>query len=621
MNAAWRLRAELWRGRAAKAWALVRPQPAAKELFAEPWPAIAVDHAGLIAALTPGAHWAETFETSALHLVLPGAPADAADGAQQLLDEGYRARRDTAPWPLRIPIAWDADPFNDRNWRTQLNTLRPLDLLISAHDLRPANGFLETALVWALDWHRFHITEQHDHPFAWRDMMTGIRSLRLVYLADRVRRGALAASAEQRTALAEALLVHWQRLTAPGFFRYSNHTIWDLHGLTAIVRLALEPTDSRHAAWTVAIGRHLDHLVDMQFDAHGVHRENSPQYHFVASGMFRVLADSGWYQGLSSRLGPRLEAARAVDAWMRLPDKRHIPIGDSDGAPPRRSSRLPSASADSAGDRVEWMNQSCYCFVRRTDANAASRWSFLGVKAGFTDVGHKHQDDLSYLWSESGCDIVVDPGKYSYDQNPMRDYFKSNRAHNLIEFGGQENDHRPRHRSGHAVRSCKRTSWGLRIETRIHHKPAQVEHERIFDFAPGRWLVVVDHFVAARPVAFTHWTHFAPELALHGEGESIIARHRAGGEVRVLRWASVPIEATIIAGQKLPRLQGWISRQYRVAEPCQTLGLAGLASRASIVLALSLDPAASLRRQANGRIEWACADAAFTFDVFRGAAG
>jgi hypothetical protein len=31
--------------------------------------------------------------------------------------QGFRPRRDVAPFPLELPLDWSADPFDDRNWR------------------------------------------------------------------------------------------------------------------------------------------------------------------------------------------------------------------------------------------------------------------------------------------------------------------------------------------------------------------------------------------------------------------------------------------------------------------------------------------------------------------------
>ena len=348
---------------------------------------------------------------NALRLTRPVRLASAADEARHLLDAGYAPRSNLAPFPISLPLDWSADPYHDRNWCVQLNMLRMLDPLIRAHEaceLDATSEWLRSALSISLDWHRHHIAERRQHAFAWIDMMTGVRTLRLAYLAQRMRRVAYASSSEMR-AMAELLHEHWRQLTAPGFFRFTNHTIWDLHGLTALVRLCLRDDSPEFAQWQQAIALRLDRLIDLQFDEHGIHRENSPQYHFVASNMFRTLHESGWYADAPNKLARILAQAGTQDHWMRFPDGRYVPIGDSDGSAPRRSAPLPSPASYARSDAVNTLNHSCYCFVRRVSTCRPTTWSMLAIKAGFDLPEHRHHDELSYVWSESGCDIVVDP--------------------------------------------------------------------------------------------------------------------------------------------------------------------------------------------------------------------
>jgi Heparinase II/III-like protein/Heparinase II/III N-terminus len=591
--------------------------PAADELFPEPWPALPLDAAAVLNAFDPAVDDTTRIDALCLHLVSLTPRGDPIEEARRLLAEGYRPRPDAPLWPVQLPIAWDGDPFRDRNWCSQLNMLRLLDPLIRAHEAKADPQLLETALRWALDWHDFHIVRGHDHGLAWRDMMTGVRSLRLAYLADRLRLGAFTASPAQRAALADAIAEHWRRLTAPGFFRYINHTIWDLHGLTALVRVTLPAQDPRNAVWMQALGRRLDHLVDAQFDENGVHRENSPQYHFVASGMFRTLASSGWYEAVAPRLAERLPRARAQEGWMRMPDGRHIPIGDSDGEAPRSESGLPLPAADAPGDRTDWFNQSCYCLVRRTRAGQPQQWSYLAIKAGFDEAGHKHNDELSYLWSESGCDIVADPGKFAYDPGAMRDHVRSNRAHNLIAFGHTDNESRPSQRTGHLIRSLEPRPWGVEISASIRHRPSEVAHERRWFFAPGRWLVVQDRFRATKAIDFEHWTHLAPEFDVDVDHQdtSLQARHARGGSLDIGRWSSMPLSLQCCRGQSGRTPQGWVSRAYRQVEPAPAIALQGRSVEASIVLSLSLVPGGTLTAAGPGRLVWHCDGVAVELDV------
>lgn len=521
--------------------------------------------------------------------------------AERQLSEGYKARPDTPPFRIQLPLDWNADPYRDANWRSQLHMLRLIDPFLRAHDAQPNSNWLRIAFDVVLDWDRHVRTHGRQERVAWRDMMVGVRALRLAYLFEQVRTGALAVTDAECDALCELMELHAAALTAPGFFRYTNHTVWDLHGLAALLRVALADGEPRKIAWLSTVGGRLDLLVDLQFDEHGVHRENSPQYHAVVRNMFDVLLDTHWYDEISTRLIPALGAARRLQPLFRLPDGRQIAIGDSDGMPP---TLLDPPEPKRSDVPLDILNHSCYGFVRQVRSQDPADWSQLAIKAGFDLPGHKHEDVLSYLWSESGCDIVIDPGKYAYDDTPMRRYMRSNRAHNLIEFDGRDSDVHADHRTGHCLGPAQPTSWGVLLHAALTHRPISIRHERSYYFAPGRWLLLVDRFQARRATHFRHFTHLAPEFTATRSPRGFEARHASDRTLEIRHWASVELDLTVACGQHEPELQGWISRAYREAVPCPTLVMSGRAVQAVTVLALSLDTEVRLAPNGSDRLAW-----------------
>lgn len=577
-----------------------------------PWPGQPLAAADFLAALARREPAEPRVRLDDLGLVRGWTGDSAIAAAQRQRDEGYKARTDTPAFRVALPIDWNADPFRDANWRSQLHMLRLIDPFLRAHDEQPDGGWLRRSFDIVLDWHRHLLAHGRQERVAWRDMMVGVRALRLAHLFERLRLGELPAEAGEAEALASLLALHAQALTAPGFFRYTNHTVWDLHGLTALVRVGLRDADPRLAAWMAVVGARLDRLVGLQFDEHGVHRENSPQYHGVARGMFDALLASHWYDRCSARLVPVMEGARGLQHWMSLPDGRPVPIGDSDGRPP---TRLDLPEPRRAAAPIEVFDHSCYGFVRQLRDAAAGDWSFVAMKAGFDLPGHKHEDVFSYLWSESGCDIVVDSGKFAYDDTPMRRYMRSNRAHNLIEFNGRDSDVRAEHRPGHCLGPIVVTAWGRTLRASITHHPGGERHERTLHVAPGRWLVVVDRFAAPRDTAFRHFTHLAPEFAATVAGRDFEVKHQAGGGLAVRHWASMPLTLDVACGQQEPELQGWISRSYRQSQPCPVLVMSGRGRAAVMVLALSLDTTARLEAAADDRVRWVAGDERVELDV------
>lgn len=593
LRQAWRAWRRLWRRR-----------PRIVELFPTPWPEAGATLADFVAALATGGEPAPRVPATAIGLARLPPGCDAAQALARLRSEGWRARPGLPPLRLTPDIDWAADPHGDDNWRVQLNMLRLLDPLVHAHVAGIDATAGPQAMDQALAWHRFHLAPPAPNPRAWGDLVTGLRTLRIAFLADQLRLGALPADPMRRDALASMLLSHWQRLVTPAFMRFTNHTIWDLHALEALVRLALPADDPRRVAWRQAIGARLDHLLSTQFGPDGLHRENSPQYHFVAGAMFRALAVSGWYDDSVPRLAPTLARAADMDRWMRLPDRRLLAIGDSDGSAPSADT-LPAPARTMTGDRIEWLNSGGYTIMRRLHARQRGRWSTLAVKAGLAGPGHLHRDLLSFLWSESGCDIVIDAGKYAYDEGPLRDYFVGPSGHNLIIFDGRDCDTRATPELAHRVGPLEPTPWGVTAAARVRHLPVDVDHERRFHFAPGRWLVVVDRFAARGAIEVEHLTHLAPEFEATWRDGRFHVGHRDGRPLCVEVQSSLPLDGAVLRGVDPPRPQGWCSRGYRQAMPCPTLQLTGRARGAAcVVLALSLEECGRLERHGDDRVRW-----------------
>jgi Heparinase II/III-like protein/Heparinase II/III N-terminus len=526
---------------------------------------------------------------------------------------GYRPRADCQPLRVQCPVDWGMDPFGDRNWRSQLNMLRLLDPLLRAFEQSKDASLLRAAFDYCLDWARYHGSRVEKNPFAWVDMVVGIRAQRLSHLCECLRYGLFDADDDERALFARMLAEHWRRLTSPGFFKYTNHTIVDIHGLTSLLRAAF-PDSAAQVQWERAIGQHLDHALDLQFDEHGVHRENSPGYQFVAKNMFVALQRSGWYTRISPKLGRCLERAARVEQWMRMPDGRLVPLGDTDGEAPRQPPMGLRRHHSAQAGTIESLNHSCYCFVRRVSHDNAGEWSFLGIKAGFEVNTHRHHDEMSYVWSESGWDIVTDSGKYSYDKDDMRQYVRSSRAHNVIQFAGLDLNGDVAHRTGHLTKAIQEHPWGIAVGAEWTHQPLGIRQRRAFYFSPGRWLIVADEFQAKDVVSFVHRTQLAPEFSVKIARTQFNSRHESGAELGVDFWSSVPVQTRLHQGVRTPQIEGWISRSYRSSQPAPVLALEGRARQARLVMALSLDESASLEAPTGRPPHWRSADGAFAVE-------
>ena len=77
-------------------------------------------------------HWRARVDLKSLFLTTRGDPVVAVRDMDQ---RGFVApgRDDLDPWPLPVPLQWDADPFEDLNWQFQLHAWRVIDEQLLAH--------------------------------------------------------------------------------------------------------------------------------------------------------------------------------------------------------------------------------------------------------------------------------------------------------------------------------------------------------------------------------------------------------------------------------------------------------------------------------------------------------
>jgi hypothetical protein len=238
-------------------------------------------------------------------------------------------------------------------------------------------------------------------------------------------------------------------------------------------------------------------------------------------------------------------------------------------------------------------------------------WSTLAITTGHAVRTHKHEDDLSYVWSESRHDLVVDPGKYAYTKDRMRYYMASARAHNVIEF-----------KSGKMVAKVAphaappdvmRHAWGIEIRATAQLTKPDVTWTRRYLFCPGLWLVVIDQFSSDKEVTFTHWTHLDSGTWLD-VGDEIWASDEFGSRLSISSWCSTPTRTWVECGQMEPQIQGWISRAYKQVLPAPVLAIGGRARKATVVAGLCISEAGKLTVTGD-RAQWQAHGLEIQFDL------
>ncbi|KQY12074.1 hypothetical protein ASD28_03030 [Massilia sp. Root133] len=403
----------------------------------------------------------------------------------------------------------------------------------------------------------------------------------------------------------------------------NNHLIGELAGL--YVGASIWPCWKSSGAWLEQARRELEHEAQAQFSRDGVNREQAFAYHIFSSeflfvaGLVGQACDHPFSRAYWTALLRALRFLRSVrDLEGNVPM-----VGDADDG---IVFRLDSPGSDRAeqllalGDAVLRSSQPTHPGVRwllhtlpgkRPEADpheSETGWAFPdggyllfgshfgepGEIKGMVDCGplgylgiaaHGHADALALTLSIGGEECLVDPGTYSYWQEPKwRDYFRGTSAHNTVRIDGLDQSV-----------SGGRFMWLKKARASIERMP-QSPHE--FDFrgshdgyerladpvrhmrsvrfdAASATLTVRDEIAAKKHHQVELFWHFAPGLdvrlnsaGLHVRGKRFALQMHAHG-------ADLKLE--LVRGNENPPL-GWYSRCYESRQPCDVLKISTVSS-------------------------------------------
>ena len=468
-----------------------------------------------------------------------------------ILSGGWRHR--DRPFRVEPPIDWNADPFDERHWRFQLNAMPFIVPFLGLHAETGDPAPLRFARAVFLDWIDFNLVRNRTNEFRWYDHATGLRAAYLAYVLDRSLR------ADELTAADLALLLraardHVHKLGDRDLLATNNHALFQLVGLAGLCK-AVPALDGCAAAPAYA-AREFERIVESQFTTDAIHAENSPWYQGYALESIDAVASTGWL-GISPAIKDRLDRAWINLPWLVRPDGAYAAIGDSLGAPSR--TQLARAPARDTATTHRAFPVGGYGIVRVPAARPElDGYLFLTAAWHGQSAAHKHRDALTFEWFDAGATILVDSGLYSTNRDERRDYVKSSRAHNTITIDGEDIDRGPP-RAPELVATARLGELHA-IAARVTHPEVSTTHQRVLLYAPGRWLLVHDQVTAQAPRAITAWFHLAPDARFERTPVGVGAAELAPLP-RPFQIFDLTGQATVVAvrGQTKPELQGWVT--------------------------------------------------------------
>jgi hypothetical protein len=390
---------------------------------------------------------------------------------------------------------------------------------------------------------------------------------------------------------------------------HSNHGFFQMAGL-----LALGSSVGFMEKSSVAV-RLSDQMISKMLDEHftqdGLHKEHSPNYHFLLTTYLHQLLETKWITK-GSALESRLIRSEQISSNLVMPDGRLLPLGDTK---PENANDLVSFRINrDAGGRICPISglhvfPSGGLAIHSIHDDEGCAKGHLAFSAQFHSRQHKHADHLGFNYCMNGRQIIIDSGTFSYHyEQPERMYIESTRAHNTVEIDGLNHSRFLMDVYGSGLTFACETGPCVVMEGRVHHKrlapsdipnnkirttdavDVDVQHRRLLLHVPDRFLLILDDLKSEKSHEYTQWFHLASDLDFRKENDEMGVvtdkMNRVLSTVRSVE-SDADITLTHIKGQKTPKLQGWVSLDGQSLTPNQAIGMRTDAS--STVIATLFD--------------------------------
>jgi len=476
----------------------------------------------------------------------------------------FKPRNDVENFKISLPMDWDIEPFkNDRNWKFHFHALRMIDTdLYKYYNNKKEISLLENSIKIFLDWKRDIIDNkkllsfQFDHKsYAWYDMSTGLRAIKLALIFKE-----LIKSKNNRLILKyfdkllELINIHIKALhTQP--LSMNNHGIFQVHGMMMLLN-SFPESYSNILEIKKQTQEKMKILFYTQFFEEGIHKENSDKYHYFVLKHFNNLLDDTIYPNMEKEIYI-LNLAEKNCAYMHFPNMESLMIGDSDYKIEKRMYN------EQIKKGITFFKESGYTYIYDFDKKYPS---MLFFQTAFLNSVHRHADNFNILLYEKNMNILVDSGKYSYDNDRYREYCKSTRAHNvvLIDDTNYIIDGKYHYQSK-LLRKDKINNYYI-LQTKHNNKQFNIKHIRTIIYRPKEIFILIDILYSKKMHRYSQLLHFHQDLNIIRENNLIFEKNKyfnLNSFSFNLDSGSKEKNIKIYRGERKPKLQGWRALKHK----------------------------------------------------------
>jgi hypothetical protein len=366
--------------------------------------------------------------------------------------------------------------------------------------------------------------------------------------------------------LQSALVLHGTTLADPLFYEnHGNHALNQSIGLLEVANVV------GRADWKKLASDRIGALILESVDSQGVTNEQSVGYQEYNRGRYRLAEARLRAMDLPIPASfSRLDQMPNFLAYATRPDGFWETIGDTDAS---AAVSIPGTWAEFAATKgasgpkppaTLAVYRAGYLFARSGwgEKRAFGDEVFLSLRFGPAPIIHGHADGTGITLYGYGSKLLVDPGKYSYNFDAYRTFFKGRSAHNVVTVDGLNWNSKAattlvRHRSSSTMIDAITTTAGYK----------GVRQQRRVTFSRRLNYVLVEDRASSTIVRKFRQLWHLSETANPLVSTSSFRTRNARGNVLIRQL--IPVTSSGIVKGRTKPVQGWISYKHgsRIAAP------------------------------------------------------
>lgn len=336
-----------------------------------------------------------------------------------LLKNGYICRSGATAIDVSGKINWRN---LDRNIEFNLNSWRFLQPIWSEYFISYKVELLNEILRVVLEYYDYMFFDQKHKKFLWYDMSCAIRGIHLSLINLVLKFDINSNVSEIRIKVEDMLNSHINKLLDPSFLSSGNHGLWQIISIK-ILGLSLKSSNNVLENYANTC---FDGLFNEIINADNYSSENSPGYHKYICEMLATIP-AGAFPKFSQRIKSIVKSKEYVLSYFTDYNGDLFSIGDTEG----KGYLKPNEKSKTEFYKLYLPDSNC--FVVKNDNSK----SLISISATNKNKIHKHADNLSVILGCDGILIMTDAGKYTYNYGELRNYFISDRAHNVLCLEGE----------------------------------------------------------------------------------------------------------------------------------------------------------------------------------------